>query len=317
MSTIEIAETATSATPADAPDYSAGVAYLDGRYVAAAEASLPVTDWGFVRSDVTYDVVHVWKGSFFRLDDHIERFLRSVAGLRMTLPVGRAELRAIMIECVRRSGLREAYVEVLMTRGSPPPGAPRHPRFAEGGRLMVFAVPFLWVCTPEQQQRGVTTIVSAVPRIAPESIDPTIKNFHWGDLTRALFEASDAGADQPILLDAEGNVAEGPGFNVFAVLDGTVTTPPSGALEGITRRTVLELCAELGLPAATRHFSADELRQADEVFFTTTAGGVMPVRRVDDRILCNDAPGPLTTRLRELYWQKHEEGWHATPVDYG
>jgi hypothetical protein len=111
-------------------DFSKGVAYIDGHYLPIAEAKIPVADWGFVRSDVTYDVVHVWKGSFFRLEDHIERFLHSVEGLRMTLPVSRHELRDVLIECVRLSGLRDAYVEMVCTRGQPPPGAPRHPRHA-------------------------------------------------------------------------------------------------------------------------------------------------------------------------------------------
>jgi branched-chain amino acid aminotransferase len=300
----------------EGPDLSQGVAFVDGAYGPIAEARIPITDWGFVRSDVTYDVVHVWKGSFFRLEDHIERFLRSVEGLRMDLPVSRHELREVLIECVRRSGLRDAYVEMVCTRGQPPPGAPRHPRFA-APNFLAFAVPYIWVYTPEQQERGLRAIISSVPRIPSQCVDPTIKNFHWGDLTRALFEAADKGAEQAVLLDIHGNLAEGPGFNVFAVIEGTVTTPPGGALEGITRRSVLELCEELGLPAQERDITADELREADEIFFSTTAGGITGVSRIDERILGNDRPGPITERLRELYWRKHEEGWHATPVDYG
>jgi branched-chain amino acid aminotransferase len=296
-------------------DFSKGVAYIDGHYVPIAEAKIPVADWGFVRSDVTYDVVHVWKGSFFRLEDHIERFLHSVEGLRMTLPVSRHELRDVLIECVRLSGLRDAYVEMVCTRGQPPPGAPRHPRHATPN-FLAWAVPFIWVYTPEQQERGLHAVISSVPRIPAECIDPTIKNFHWGDLSRALWEATDKGADQPVLLDLRGNVTEGPGFNVFAVFDGTVVTPPGGALEGITRRTVLELCEELGIPTEVRDISAGELRDADEVFFSTTAGGVAAVSRIDDHIMGNDRPGPISERLREVYWRKHEEGWHGTPVDY-
>ena len=314
MSAAETTE-ARAARAADEPDFSEGVALVEGAYVPIAEARLSLLDWGFVRSDVTYDVAHVWKGSFFRLEDHLARFERSVAGLRMTLPLGRAEVRASLIECVRLSGLREAYVEMICTRGRPAPGAPRHPKYAQN-RFFAFAIPFVWITAPEQQERGLRVIVAETPRIPPECLDPLIKNFHWGDMTRALFEADEKGADQPILLDMQGNVAEGPGFNVFAVIEGTVVTPPCGALQGITRRTVLELCRELAIPAETRNFGADELREADEAFLTSTAGGVMPVARIDERIMSNDRPGPISARLRERYWAKHDDPAWATAV-YG
>jgi branched-chain amino acid aminotransferase len=111
-------------------------------------------------------------------------------------------------------------------------------------------------------------------------------------------------------------VTEGPGFNVFAVIDGTVISPDRGALEGITRKSVLELCDELGLPARVQPLHVDELRAADEIFTATTAGGVMPLSRLDGRIFGNDRPGPISARLRQRYWEKHDQGWHATPIKY-
>ncbi len=293
--------------------FSNGAAFIDGGYVPIAEARLPVLDWGFTRSDVTSDVVHVWKGSFFRLDDHLERFLRSCEKLRLS-PPNRDEIREVLIECVRLSGLRDAYVEVICTRGMPAPGS-RDPRTCVN-RFLAFAIPFIWVITPEQQARGAHLIISQVQRIPPASVDPTVKNFHWGDLTRALFEAYDRGADTAVLVDPDGYVSEGPGFNVFCVGGGRVRSPGDTVLEGITRRSVRELCEELGIGFELGRITPDELRDADEVFLSTTAGGVMPVSRVDNRILGNDRPGPVSTRLRDLYWAKHEEGWYATPVDY-
>jgi branched-chain amino acid aminotransferase len=292
-----------------------GAAWIEGRFVPIAEARIPITDWGFTRSDVTYDVVHVWHGSFFRLDDHLDRFAASMQGLRMTIPQDRAAIARILTDCVRSTGLRDAYVAMICTRGSPAPGQPRHPAFCVN-RFHAFVLPWVWVMSPEMQARGAHILIARTPRISAESVDPTIKNYHWGDLTRALFEAADAGLDNAVLLDAEGYVTEGPGFNIFAVIDGTVVTPDRGALEGITRKSVLELCAGLGIPARIGRLTADDLRNADEAFCTTTAGGVMPVSRIDGRILANDRPGPISVRLRERYWQKHEEGWHATPIDY-
>ena len=291
-----------------------GVAFVEGEYVPIGEARLPVLDWGFTRSDVTYDVVHVWKGSFFRLEDHLDRFQRSCASLHLDPGYGREQMRAILMQCVRASGLRDAYVEMICTRGVPAPGSrdPRHCR----NRFLAFAIPFVWIVPPERQMQGTHLIISKVPRIAPASVDPTVKNFHWGDLTRALFEAFERGAETAVLVDQDGYLSEGPGFNVFRVHDGQVTTPGGTVLEGITRRSVAELCEELEVPFALQAITPEELRTADEVFISSTAGGVMPVTRVDEHILGNGSPGPISMRIRELYWRKHEQGWHATPVDY-
>ena len=292
-----------------------GAAYIDGRYMPIDEAAIPITDWGYRRSDVTYDVVGVWHGAFFRLDDHIRRFRRSMQALRLDPPDSDARIREILAECVRRSGLREAYVAMDCLRGVPKPGLPRHPVNCRN-YLAAFAIPWVWVMPPEMQERGAHLIIANTPRIADASVDPKVKNFHWGDLTRGLFEALDAGADNCVLLDREGFVTEGPGFNVFAVTDGSVATPDRGALEGITRLSVNELCDELRIPFAIRPLKADELRDADEIFLATTAGGIMPASRIDGRILGNDRPGPISTLLREQFWVKRAKGWHATPIDY-
>lgn len=291
-----------------------GAAYVDGRYVPIGEARLPLLDWGFTRSDVTYDVVHVWKGSFFRLEDHLDRFTRSCERLRLDPGHGREALRDVLMRCVRLSGLRDAYVEMICTRGVPKPGS-RDPRLCSNA-FYAFAIPFVWIVSPERQEQGAHLIVSEVPRIAPASVDPTVKNFHWGDLTRALFQALDRGGDTAVLVDNDGFVSEGPGFNIFRVHEGGVTTPHGTVLEGITRKSVRELCEALDIPFALADITPEELRDADEVFISSTAGGVMPVTRIDERILGNARPGPITSRIRETYWRKHEQGWHATPVDY-
>ena len=292
-----------------------GAAYLDGHFVPLAEAAIPITDWGYRRSDVTYDVASVWQGSFFRLDDHIARFRQSMLGLRMSPPESDADIKAIAMACVRLAQLRDAYVGMDCLRGRPRPGQPAHPAYARN-YLAVFARPFVWLISPEVQQRGAHLVVAQVPRVPDASFDPRIKNFQWGDLTRASFEAHDRGADAAVLLDARGYVTEGPGYNVFAVIAGTVVVSDHGALEGITRRTVLELCAELGIPSQVREYSVAELRGADEIFLSTTAGGVMPVASLDGRTLGNGGPGEISSRLRATYWSKRAGGWHATPVEY-
>lgn len=290
-----------------------GVAYVDGAFVSVDEARLPLLDWGFLHSDATYDVAHVWQGAFFRLDDHLDRFEASVASLRLTLPLSRREMADVLHECVRRSGLRDAYVEMICTRGLPTPGS-RDPRTCRNA-FYAFAVPFIWIADERQRQRGLDVIIGGQQRIPPASVDPRTKNYHWLDFVMGLFEAYDRGGETVVLTDGAGNVVEGPGFNVFAVVDGTLITPDSGMLEGVTRRTALDLCDELDLPAAIDVLTVDQLMEAEEAFLTSTAGGVVPVRSVDGHRL-PECPGPMTARVRRLYWKKHEAGAFTTPVRY-
>src|ERR1700749_4962449 len=202
-------------------DLSKGAGYVDGHFCPIAEAKIPITDWGYRRSDVTYDVVGVYFGAFFRLDDHIKRFRASMNKLRMKPRENDEQIAAIRTDLVRRTKFREAYVAMDCLRGRPPAGVPYHPAYSRN-YLICFAMPWVWVFTPEQQERGIHAIIAVTPPIPAESVDPTAKNFHWGDLTRANFEAHEQGAETAILLDLAGFVTEGPGFNVFAVIDGVV-----------------------------------------------------------------------------------------------
>lgn len=296
------------------PEFADGIAFIDGEFVPVAEAKIPLLDWGFIRSDVTYDVVHVWKGRFFRLQHHLARFEKSLAGFHLEIPYARAEVEGILHRLVRLSGLRDAYVEVLCTRGVAPKGS-RDPRQFQN-RFVAFALPFIWIANEDMRKRGIDLHISSVVRIPPESLDPTFKNFHWGDMVRAMYESYDHGCDMPVLLDAKGNVAEGPGFNVFAVHGGRVVTPGGNCLEGVTRQTALDLLSQLNVKAVIGTLSPEELRTADEAFLTSTAGGILPVTRIDGRKLGDGEIGPLSSRLRTLYWQRHDEGWDGTPIDY-
>src|SRR4051794_35327739 len=153
--------------------WSAGAAYVDGSFVPVGEARIPITDWAYRRSDVTYDVVGVWEGAFFRLDDHLRRFQASMAALRMRPCEDEADLRAILHEVVRRTGLHEAYVAMDCLRAAPPPGAPRHPAFARS-YLACFAIPWVWVIPPEVQERGAHLMIARTQRIPTASVDPRV-----------------------------------------------------------------------------------------------------------------------------------------------
>ena len=296
------------------PALAAGAAWIDGELLPAAEARIPILDTGFVRSDLTYDVVSVWRGSFFRLDDHLARFERNWRRLRLTPPFGLGEMRELLIEMVRRSGLADAYVAMILTRGVPAPGERDPRRFVN--RFYAYAVPFVWIQRPDQQKEGAHLVVAReTVRISPRAVDPTVKNFHWGDLVRGLYEAYDRGGSLAVLTDGAGNVTEGPGFNLFALVDGVLRTPADGVFDGMTRRTLIELVEEEGIvPLRVAPLTVAELERAEEVLLSSTAGGVMPVTTLDGRAVGDGRPGALTLRLRERYWRAHEEPRFATPV---
>jgi branched-subunit amino acid aminotransferase/4-amino-4-deoxychorismate lyase len=294
--------------------FAEGCAWIEGEYVPIREARIPILDAGFVRSDLTYDVVGVWHGRFFRLEDHLTRLEESCAKIRLALPCTRDELRAIMVEVVRRSGLREAYVEAVVTRGVPSPGE-RDPR-RWTPRLYVYAIPYVWIVRPELQEKGTDVVLATTRRIPPDSVDPTVKNFHWGDLVRGLFEAYDRDAWLPILTDGEGHIAEGPGFNVFTMVDGVLYTPERGVLEGITRRTAIEIAREQGLDVRVEAMPVSLLYEADEIFLTSTAGGVMPVATLDGEPVGSGEPGPTTTAIRDRYWALHDDPRFTLAVEY-
>lgn len=295
-------------------EFEGGSVFIDGDWKPLSEGKISLFDWGFTRSDATYDVASAWQGAFFRLNDHLDRFFSSLEKLRMTIPYSRAEVRQILHGCVKAGGLRDAYVAMVCTRGVPPPGS-RDPRLATN-RFYAYAVPFVWIASPEKQAAGIDLHISGRLRIAPESVDPTVKNYHWIDLVMSLFDAYDRGADTSCVVDAEGNVAEGPGFNVFMVEDGVVRTPERGVLEGISRKTVLELCASLGIALRVGPVRATELASADEVFLSSTGGGVLPIAKIDGRPLRAPHPGPITKRLQDAYWALHEEPRHRDPIVY-
>jgi branched-chain amino acid aminotransferase len=296
------------------PDFSGGCAWQRGQFVPIAQASIPMMDWGFLRSDATYDVVTVWDGAFFRLGAHLDRFFASCGRFRLDAGKSRDEVAAILAECVRRSGLRNSYVEMIVTRGQPPWGS-RDPRQA-ANQFYAFAVPFVWIANEEQRRRGLHVQVSQVQRIPPTSVDPTAKNYHWNDLTMGLLGALDAGSDTVLLRDARDNVVEGPGFNVFAVTRGSLVTPREGVLHGITRMTTMEIAETLGHRVQQRELPLAELLAADEAFISSSGGGIMPVTCVNESPIGDGEPGPITQQLADTYWAWHQLPKYSTPIEY-
>ena len=183
-------------------------------------------------------------------------------------------------------------------------------------QFYAFAVPYVWLANAQQREKGLHLMISDVQRIPATSVNPTAKNYHWNDLTMGLLGALDAGADSVLLVDASGNVVEGPGFNVFCVLHNVLVTPEKGMLEGITRRTVIEMARSLGIDVQVRSLTASELRSADEVFISTSGGGVLPVTTLDAADVSDGTPGPITRKLVQTYWDWHTHPAHRLAIDY-
>lgn len=286
--------------------FARGIAWVGGDYVPVAEAKIPLLDQGFLHSDLTYDVPAIWNGRFFRLDDHLDRFEASLKKLRLQSPIPRHEIRDRLVEMAAKSGIRDAYVMMIVTRGL------RYVRQYAPEDCQNFCylmvTPYLWVMGEEVQKTGGSAIIArTVRRIPPGAMDPTVKNLQWGDFTRAIFEARDRGAMYPILTDGDANLTEGSGFNVVLVKDGRLYTPRRGVLEGITRKSVLEVADGLGLPWVIDDIPVQMAYDADEILFVTTAGGVMPITTLDGQPVGDGQVGPISQALWKGYWDAHSD----------
>jgi len=294
--------------------FAKGVAWVEGEQVPLQEARIPLLDQGFLHSDLTYDVPSVWDGRFFRLDDHLDRLEASCQKMRLKMPLPRDEVKKILADMVARSGIRDVFVELIVTRGLVRVGAQsKEPK----NNLYMFIQPFVWVIDPKIQHHGGSAIIAqTVRRTPPVSFDPTVKNLQWGDLTRGIFEASDRGAMCPFLTDGDDNLTEGSGFNIVIIKDNVLYTPQHGCLEGVTRKSVIEAGRTLGYKTRVEDVPAATAYQADEIFICTTAGGIMPITTLDDKPVNDGKVGTITKAIWDRYWAMHWEDEFSFKVEY-
>ena len=298
------------------PRFYAGSAFTQSTYRPIDEGVVPIQDAGFIQADAAYDVVSASRGYLFRMRDHIERFNESCRKFRLENPHTDAQTVEILTNLVKLCGLKDAYIWWAVTRGQMEGQDRARARYVN--QFYAFVTPYRFILDDEKRARGANLFVSEqYVRIPPRSVDPTAKNFHWMDLKLSIYEAVQAGADWSVLTDGDGHLTEAPGCNVFLIKNGVAKTPATGCLEGITRKTALDLAKELGIAVSVTTVGVEELVDADEAFLTSTAGGIMPAARVNDRPLGGrDGPGEITTRLHNLYWEKRWAGWLGDPIDY-
>jgi len=289
------------------------VVYVNGEYVPKDQARISVFDFGFLRGDGVFDTTSAWNGRIFKLPQHLARLDLSLRAARIQCPLPMEELGSVIVETTRRCGLRNAYIQTVVTRGEPPLCVRDLTKCTPG--LVVFAVPYVWILKPEQIDAGGRAMISTIRQLPVQSLDPKIKSLSRLHLDLASLQGKAAGVDVTVMLDLDGHVTEGPGFNLFVVKGGTLYSPPEGILMGITRQTVFELAAENGISARDAQLTPYDLYAADEVFLTSTAGGIMPLVEIDGRPIADGKPGPVSQRIHGLYWALRESGRHGTPID--
>lgn len=277
----------------------AGTIYVSGEYQSDSEASVSVFDHGLLYGDGVFEGIRAYNGRVFKLDRHLDRLFDSARALRIEIPVSREELEAIVLETCRRNDIVDGYIRLVITRGRGDLGI--NPRSCGRPGIIVIARP--QIALYAETAKGVTMITSSFRRNAPDATSPSIKSLNYVNNVLARMEANDRQADEALLLDAQGYVAEASADNIFIVTDrGTLVTPLTATnLNGITRETVLEIAAELGIATEVRLFSLFEVWSAREVLICGTGAEVVPVVSVDNRAIGSGAIGPVTARLIDAY----------------
>jgi branched-chain amino acid aminotransferase len=274
--------------------------WIDGTVVNGNEARIPVTDHGLLYGDGVFEGIRVTAGRVFRLDAHLTRLEASARAIALEIPVDRSALRDIVLNTVRAHGQLEAYVRLLITRGEGELGI--DPATCPQPRI-VCIVDRVRIYGEEQMARGIDLATSSWRRPPADVLDTRVKSLNYLNSILARVEARRAGADEALLLNASGAIAEASVANVFAVRDGELRTPPTsdGALEGITRCTILDLAGGLGIPARECRLTRYDLFSAEEAFLTGSGAGLVPVRSLDGRTVGGTVPGPVFAKLRSAF----------------
>jgi branched-chain amino acid aminotransferase len=290
-----------------------GFAYVNGEFVPVGQARVSILDQGFIFGDGVYDTLVVKNGYIFKLEQHLDRLYRSAKCVRIQIPLSKKELRDIVIETVGRSGLKDAYLKCIVTRG-----VGSKPVMGRGDTarptVVVFAVPPVSVVADEKIEKGAKILSTTIKRNHPESIDPRVKSINYLPNMLMRQEALESGADEALSYGYEGYVSEGGAENIFIVKDGICRTPRTGILEGITRETVIEIANAKSIEIQTTDITKYDIYTADEIFLCSTAGGIFPVTNADGRIIGDGRVGPITKRILQSYQEMLNEGTHGTQV---
>jgi branched-chain amino acid aminotransferase len=276
-----------------------GLIYAGGAFRPAGEAAVSVLDHGLLYGDGVFEGIRAYNGRVFRLERHIERLFESAKAIRLQIPGSPTDVEALVVEACRQNAIVDGYIRLVVTRGAgdlslSPISCPR-------AELIVIArqVKPLFARKPNE---GITVVTATFRRNPPDALSPAIKSLNYLNNVMARLEAHDRGADEAILLDRQGHVAEGSADNIFIVTERALVTPPTSTnLRGVTRETVLRLADELGIRTEERAFGLFDVWTAREAFLCGTFAEVVPIASVDGRVIGNGTPGATTVRLMAAY----------------
>jgi len=276
------------------------VTYVNGTFVPKEEAKVSVYDHGYLYGDGIFEGIRAYDGRIFRLEQHLDRLFESARYLMLEIPLSRDELRAAILETVRRCGLRDAYIRPVISRGVGDLGLdPRKCRRA----TVVIIVDTIQLYPKEAYERGLRAITATTRKVRPDALSPQAKTLNYLNNIMARLEANQAGVEEAIMLTADGYVCECSADNLFIVRAGAVWTPPAflGILKGITRGAIIELAATIGVPLAEQVFTLHDVYTADECFLSGTGAELGPVVEVDARPIGTGRPGPLSARFLRAF----------------
>jgi branched-chain amino acid aminotransferase len=274
--------------------------YLDGQWLDKDSAKISVFDHGLLYGDGVFEGMRVYKGKTFRLKEHVDRLYDSAQAILLTIPMTREQMMAVTEDGVKRAGLKEGYLRHVVTRGVGDLGLdPR--KCPRASVIIIFDTIAIW--PPERYEQGLTLITAGTPINQREALSPRIKSLNYLNHILAKVEATNAGADDAIMLDAAGHIAEATGMNLFVWKDNQLKTPAvyAGLLRGVTRDVILEIAAAAGYRVTETVLNRYDLYTADEAFLTGTAAEVAPIRVVDGRVIGGGKAGPVTRDLRARF----------------
>ncbi len=277
--------------------------YVDGEFFDQADAKVSVFDHGLLYGDGIFEGIRFYNGRVFRMEQHMDRLWESARSICLEIPISRAEMDEALLETIRQNDLRDGYVRLIVTRGVGNLGL--NPVQCKRPTVIIIASSIA-LYPEEVYQRGLTVVTVPTRRMGPATLNPAVKSLNYLNNVLARIEANLSNADEALMLNDAGNVAECTADNVFIVKRGEIMTPPitAGALRGITRSVVFDIAAELGIKISEPDLTRHDLYIADEAFLTGTAAEVIPMIKVDGRPIGNGKPGPITgrtiARFREL-----------------
>ena len=274
--------------------------YIDGKFYDERNAKISVFDHGLLYGDGVFEGIRAYNGRVFKLKEHIDRLFCSAKAILLQVPMNRAEMMAAIRETCRRNRIRDGYIRLVVTRGVGTLGL--NPNRCRNPSVIIIAGK-IQLYPPELYQRGMEIITVPTTRNLHSALNPAIKSLNYLNNILAKLEANIAGCEEAIMLNAEGFVAECTGDNVFIVQGKELLTPPlaAGALYGITRRTVLDLATQCGLKVSEPNLTRYDLFNAEECFLTGSAAELMPVVKIDGRLIGTGKPGPVTRTLVSKY----------------